>query len=194
MMQDKDEDAFVERIARALRTAERAGAAFDERTMSAVYTAAREAKAATKSWWTRERTIHVTPLATLALAASLAAVVVGRSYLLNTRGRADQRAVAALTKPDTVHIVRFVLVNPAADRVSLVGAFNHWDKNANALRQADGSGIWTVDVPLARGRHEYAFVVYDESGEHWLTDPASPTLHDEFGTETSIISVGSSAL
>jgi hypothetical protein len=194
MMQDKDEDAFVERIAKALRTVERAGAAFDERTMSAVYAAAREAKAATKSWWTRERTIHVTPLATLALAASLAAVVVGGSYLLSARDRAEQRNRDALATPDTVHIVRFVLVNPAADRVALIGAFNHWDKHANALRQADGSGIWTADVPLPRGRYEYAFVVYDENGEHWLTDPVSPTVHDEFGTETSIISVGSSAL
>lgn len=189
MSNEMNNDAFAERIARPLRAAEHADATFEARAMSAVHAAARarEPNSLTHaSWWTRRRTVSMSPLAALAAAAAFAALLLGGSSLV---GRSSVSAPAVAAR-DTVHIVRFVLVEPGARRVALVGGFNGWSKEATLLQDAGANGVWTVDVPLAAGRHEYAFVVIDERGERWIADPATLPKRDEFGTESSVLSIG----
>jgi hypothetical protein len=189
-----DNDPFIERIAKPLRAPERPDATFEARAMSAVLAAARSEAEATarRSWWLRPRLLHVSPIASLALAAGFAGLVLAGSMLFGSR--TDQQVVQAPApaQVDTVHVVRFVLVDPSARQVALVGAFNQWEKGAT-LMSASGQGVWTVEVPLTSGRHEYAFVVVDQRGERWVADPLGLTVRDEFGTESSVISVGTRA-
>jgi len=188
MNEHSNDDEFAKRIVEPLRAAERVDATFEARAMSAVHAAAREeaVRNAARPWWIRSRVVRITPPATLALAAGFAAIVLAAASLLNVRTQTS--AVAA--RPDTVHVVRFVLVNPDAKRVALVGNFNQWQKNATLLHATGTAGVWTVDVPLRNGRHEYAFIVSDQDGEHWIADPFADQVRDDFGTESSVISVG----
>lgn len=191
-----NQDAFVERIAKVMRTAESPDATFEARAMSAVHAAARAERSADarRSWWLRPRSVRFTPLAALAMAAGFAAIVlVGSSSISGTLlpsvpGEGARQTVGS-TERDTVHVVRFLFVDSAATRVALVGGFNQWKKDALLLRQVGTTGVWSVDVPLHGGRYEYAFVVYDQDGERWVADRFAPSTRDEFGTETSLISV-----
>ena len=188
----QNDDPFIEAAARPLRQTERPDATFEARAMSAVHAAARAdaAALARRSWWLRPRTVRLTPLASLALAAGFAGLVIAGVASLNATSRAG--APVAQAPPDTVHVVRFVLVEPSARQVAIVGDFNQWQKGATLLATSR-DGVWTVDVPLRSGRHEYAFVVLGERGERWIADPLSLTVRDEFGTESSVISVGKPA-
>lgn len=82
--------------------------------------------------------------------------------------------------------VQFVYVGPQAQAVSLVGSFNDWDPSANPLRQDGTHGVWTAEVPLKRGHHEYAFNV----DGRWVPDYDAPLgASDEFGVANSVILV-----
>ena len=128
------------------------------------------------TWAFAPRTIRVSPAGMLALAAGIAALVVfGRT------------TPPAATPPVPVKVVRFALQAPEASTVALVGDFNDWDTGATPLRPAAGSdGLWTIEVPLSVGRHEYAFVV---DGTEWrATADAAPTT-DDFGRPNAIVLV-----
>jgi hypothetical protein len=89
---------------------------------------------------------------------------------------------------DLVVPTQFVLDAPRASRVALVGDFNAWDTAATPLARVSSRGIWTVTVPLAPGRHTYAFMV---DGTAWTLDPRAPAAHDpDFGTPSSVVLVG----
>ncbi len=150
-----------------------------------------------RKWWLRSFTLQITPLSAFALAASIVGVVVLSSVVLRRTASAPPPgqtvAVAgkAAVEPrhDTTYVVRFILVAPSASHVALVGDFNNWRRNATPLTTTGRRGAWTVSVALAPGQHEYAFIVDDT---HWIADPhAALTVADEFGTESSIVSVGS---
>lgn len=82
--------------------------------------------------------------------------------------------------------VQFMLVAPTASRVALVGEFNDWDPGATPMSRAPG-GAWHVALPLARGRHVYAFVV---DGSAWVTDPQAPIAPEGwFGSRNSVMLV-----
>lgn len=186
MINDRlDDDVFGRRVAERLREPQHADPAFVERVMATVESAGVESLPG-RSWWARPRTLRFTPIAALALAAGVALAAVG---LTLTARDVVRRPIAAVS--DTVYLVRFVLSDDAAESVALVGSFNDWMKNATPLRRS-GSGVWTVTVALPHGRHEYAFVVRDRRGERWTADPAGLLRRDEFGTESSVVSVGSS--
>jgi hypothetical protein len=141
---------------------------------------------ARSAWLVRPLSLRVPPLALGAIAAGLVAIgVLGHAGV----ARAPARAVAATAaSPDTVRLVRFVLVDPAAARVALVGDFNGWDASRTPMRAARAGGIWTVELRLPPGRHTYAFVV---DGGRWVVDPAAPLApEDGFGTPNSVIVVG----
>ena len=192
---NEDDAAFADRVAAPLRAPERVDSTFGERIMSAVRADVRERAAAIsgapaprrRGWWQRTWTLRLTPITALATAAAIAvlALLGARAGIVHGNRTSDFAAAPA----DTVYVVRFVLVAPDARNVSVVGDFNNWNRTTTALAPSGNDGIWTTSVPLPPGRHEYAFIV---DGENWTPDPlASVTVHDDFGTASSIVTVGS---
>ena len=186
MMSDdaKVPDEFVERVARPLRSPEKVDGTFQARVMSAVHADQR----ATASSWRRPFTVRLTVPMALAAAAVFAAVVLAAESGL--RHLTSAPSSVAAQKTDTIMLVRFVFTDAGARSVSLVGSFNQWRRDATPLRVDGVAGTWTVSVPLRAGRHEYAFIVSDGTRERWIADPAVPTLLDQHGTESSILSLG----
>lgn len=84
--------------------------------------------------------------------------------------------------------VQVVLRAPAARHVSVVGDFNSWDAEADAMTRDPATGLWSRTLALRPGRHVYAFVVDDSV---WMRDPRSPAAPDEdFGRPGSVLLVG----
>jgi len=83
-------------------------------------------------------------------------------------------------------VVRFALIADGATRVTVVGDFNRWDPTATPLHRGADGRTWSVAVPLAAGRHVYAFVV-----DGGLTaDPTAPrAAEDDFGAPNSVVVV-----
>jgi len=163
---------------------------FELRVMSAVHAEAlartdTDHSAQRQSWWAKRYTIRFTALAGLAAAASIIAVVAVSAMMLSHNPQSSIRQQSAVSTVGTTH---FVLVNETAKQVYLVGDFNNWSKTP--LTRSANQTAWTVSVPLNEGKHEYAFIVNDENGEHWVADPLSTKVEDEFGTESSIVRVG----
>ena len=190
-----DDAAFLDRVARSLRAPERAHPSFERRIMEKVRAEGSTLYPATlthSSWWRTTRAFNLTPLAALAIAAS-ALIVVGLSGLaIGSRvsaSRAPQH-VALSPTTDTVQLVRFVFVDSRARSVQLVGDFNEWTKGSTELKPSGAPGVWAASVALSPGRHEYAFIV---DGTRWVVDPLAVKSSDDFGTESSVIRVGSSA-
>jgi hypothetical protein len=121
----------------------------------------------------RER--RVNPLwAILAAAAVVAMVLIARPWNRNGASRADN--------------LQFVFVAPQAASVVLVGDFNDWDPARAPMQTAHG--VWATVVQLAPGRYRYAFLV---NGVEWRADPSAPAANDdEFGTPSSVVTVGGS--
>jgi hypothetical protein len=81
---------------------------------------------------------------------------------------------------------QFVYDGPAR-RVVLVGDFNNWDAQATPLEREPASALWSVTVPIQRGRHIYAFLV----DSVWTVDKRAPVASDpDFGVTGSVILVG----
>ena len=136
-------------------------------------------------WWRRPRTVRLSPLAGLGLAAGFAGLVaLGTLATADRFGAAEQPPVAATV--DTVHLVRFAISAPEARSVALVGDFNGWARSGTELFASEVAGVWTITLPLPPGRHQYAFLI---DGERWVVDPTAGIVSDDFGTETSVVTV-----
>lgn len=189
-----DDERFARNVAAPLRAAERLDDDFRDRLLAAVRAEPRPAGAAPAApadigWWRRARTVRVSPLGGLALAAGVAGLMAASAALaprLASTPAAPTHVAVAPPSPDTVYVVRFVLSAPSASSVALVGSFNAWDRAATRLRRA-GDGTWVAQVTLPAGRHEYAFIV---DGRRWMADPAATqTIADDFGTESSLLTL-----
>ncbi|HUG38287.1 MAG TPA: glycogen-binding domain-containing protein [Candidatus Limnocylindrales bacterium] len=136
-------------------------------------------------WAVRPRSIRISPLAGAALAAATAAALVFVSAEHAPTG-VDQAAVAT---SDTTVVTRFVFVAPEARTVHLTGDFAGWIPEGIPLEDLRGTGIWSVDVSLPPGVHEYTFIV---DGSEWRPDPrAVSQVDDGFGRVNSIVIVSS---
>lgn len=137
----------------------------------------RPAHARALQWLARPRAVRVSPIGMLAAAAAIAGL------MFITRPSSSGVADPAGAAP-----VQFVLFAPSAARVTLVGDFNDWDPAATPLvASRQRAGFWTVEIPLAAGRHEYAFLL---DGSRWMADPAAPVAADgEFGAPNSTLTV-----
>ncbi len=192
--ENEPESARLKNIIAALKKPLHLDETFELRVMSAVHAEALakidagHAKAQEEHWWSRRYTLRFTALGGLAAAASIAAVIA----LAATAGtRSSPSSQSSLSQHSEFSIpVHFVLVNNSAKQVYLVGDFNDWSKTKTPLTKTVNRSAWTVSVPLQAGKHEYAFIVDDENGEHWVADPLSTKVEDEFGTESSIVRVG----
>ncbi|TKB67137.1 MAG: hypothetical protein E8D47_04945 [Nitrospira sp.] len=83
--------------------------------------------------------------------------------------------------------VRFVLLAPEAKKVALVGSFNGWAEEATKMKMRDGTGFWSVDVPLRDGEYTFMYLV---DGTRWVTPPAAEDfVTDGFGQTNGILVV-----
>src|SRR5690349_2631003 len=167
---DEPDRASMDKVITRLQAPVTLDETFDVRVMSAVHAAALasiDERASVEPdaahWWNRRFTLRFTAIGALAMAASVAGIVLLSSAMLwkTINDLAPKRAAG-------VQNVHFILVNDRADQVYLVGDFNGWSKTQTPLIRAANNNSWTVSVPLTQGRHEYAFVVKDGAGEHWV--------------------------
>ncbi len=92
-------------------------------------------------------------------------------------GKGDERRIydklgAQLRTIDGVHGSSFAVWAPNAQRISVVGDFNHWDGRFHPMRSLGPSGVWEIFVPgVGEGAH-YKFEIRDKQGHISLkTDP-----------------------
>ena len=174
-----------------------AAASEDENAMAAVAPSRRSPFLTRAATWLHSR-VPLAAAAGLALAAGLAGYAIrgGPTPTASNVATISQQAplptlVSAERGSSTAdHPVptQFVLDARRASEVALVGDFNAWDASNTPLVRDPTSGIWTVTVALAPGRHTYAFMV---DGATWTLDPRAPISRDpDFGTPSSVVLVG----
>lgn len=185
------EAAFAARLGTALRASKAPPEDFDSRLMRTILesgdvTTRPPVRAEQgRPWWTRKRAVALSPFGGLAFAAGFAGIVaLGTLAAVRDGASAPDASVATAARVDTVHLVRFVIQQAGAQRVSLAGDFNGWSRDALPLEASADGSVWSVTLPLAAGRYEYAFVV---DGERWIADPQSHAVQDEFGGATSVL-------
>jgi 1,4-alpha-glucan branching enzyme len=95
-------------------------------------------------------------------------------YLFNegTHLQAYEHLGAHLRLIDQVQGVYFAVWAPNAQRVSVVGEFNHWDGRCHPMRSLGASGIWELFLPhLEEGAH-YKYELLSAEGKLLLkADP-----------------------
>lgn len=191
------DDELIERAADELRRPVRMDPAVDARVMATVHALPRHRTARSDrgwlAWLTQPQTVRFSPLGAMAAMALVVAAVVLVPRLSPDNGAERVAATSARLKAeqstgsDSTHMVQFVFVAPTAHSVSLVGDFNNWEMDATPLSAGPSRSVWTVRLPLANGRHRYAFVVDDST---WAADPsAPPAAGDDFGVPSSVITV-----
>ena len=79
--------------------------------------------------------------------------------------------------------VRFRFHNSRARAVALAGDFNGWSTTSHPM-QRSGNALWTLEVELPPGRHEYKFLV---DGKDWWNDPDAPKTPNIWGSENSYV-------
>jgi hypothetical protein len=190
-------DPFIEEIAGELRRPVRFDSTFESRVMAALEPAMKPLPVERRSstpWLLRPRILYVSPLAGLAAAAALVAIIT--MSVLNT---APTKDLARDQQPDTgivlpgqySHVSNalfsapFTYIDRTAKSVAVVGSFNDWDATKTVLTRI-GDSVWTAAIPLAPGRYEYQLVVDGK----WIANPAAQeTAPSEFGAANSVIIV-----
>ncbi|HEU5170793.1 MAG TPA: isoamylase early set domain-containing protein [Gemmatimonadales bacterium] len=192
-MTDHREDRLLERAIDELRRPVSLSDDFDAEVMAGVKRPGAFRLGVILRSLGERRVVAVSPIGMIGAAAVIAGVAVGGAALfarLLTGGVTREAAVVTDESRD-VQVVRFVLAAPGAGRVNLVGDFNGWDADATPLRLTGSGGVWIADVPLRRGRHEYAFLI---DGHEWRPDPAAPRAPtNDYDTPNSAIIVGAQA-
>jgi len=134
-------------------------------------------------WAARPRLVRVSPLSGAALAFAATAALI----FVSSQNPSPALPPAGVGSSTGGIVTRFVFVAPEARSVHLTGDFVSWSTDGIALDDLRGTGIWTVDVELAPGVHEYTFIV---DGTEWQPDPrAVSQVDDGFGRVNSIVIV-----
>ena len=106
-------------------------------------------------------------------------------YLFNegTHYEIYRKLGAHVLEKDGVWGVHFAVWAPNAQRVSVVGDWNHWDGRVHPMRKMAPSGIWEIFIPGIREGEHYKFEVRGPHGEIMLkTDPFA--FFAQHGTQT----------
>ncbi len=61
--------------------------------------------------------------------------------------------------------VRFAVWAPNAQRVSVVGGFNHWDGRRHPMRLRQGAGVWELFIPRVTAGAIYKYEIVGPDGE-----------------------------
>ncbi|MFA5242144.1 MAG: 1,4-alpha-glucan branching protein GlgB [Sulfuricella sp.] len=92
-------------------------------------------------------------------------------YLLGA-GRLHQ-GYRILGAQHTTHLgiagIRFAVWAPNAERVSVVGDFNHWDGRAHPMRSLGSSGVWELFIPELAAGSFYKFEIRNRHSGQILT-------------------------
>jgi len=100
-------------------------------------------------------------------------------------------AIATAAQPaadqgDILVTFRFTPVISGVSSVTVAGSFNGWDPAAHPMTDPEEDGTYETVVNLARGEHQYKFVVDGE----WHADPNnSNTSDDGLGGQNSVVNV-----
>jgi len=79
--------------------------------------------------------------------------------------------------------VLFAVRAEVGSKVFLAGSFNGWDPIAQPMTDKAGDGLYACTVSLAKGKHEYKFVINGV----WCADPENPEwVPNEMGTLNSV--------
>jgi hypothetical protein len=150
-------------------------------------------------WLLRPRTFYVSPLAGLAVAAGIVAVIamsvlrtIPNSELAAASSKADTSfvlptasAFVPVSAAPALYAAPFTYIDRNARSVAVVGSFNDWDPTKGVLSQSSDS-VWSRNIMLAPGRYEYQLVVDGK----WIADPsAQQRSESEFGTANSVLMV-----
>ena len=74
--------------------------------------------------------------------------------------------------PGAASGTRFAVWAPNAERVSVVGAFNHWDGGAHVMHSRASSGIWELTIPGLGLGTIYKYEIRDRAGRLFVkADP-----------------------
>jgi hypothetical protein len=197
-----DNDREWNRIEQELRRQPAVNRAAIARIMTEIHRAPRRSWLA-RAWdWMAEPKLTLSPITALATMGIVVAAAVGIARLDSGSAVVPGSESAVANGGQVTRVlpvstgaqrqdVQFVLVADSATDVRIVGDFNDWDARATPLRRSGSGGVWSVVVPLAPGRHVYAFVI---DGKQWIADAAAPQApENEFGTPKSIIMVGGSS-
>lgn len=80
---------------------------------------------------------------------------------------------------------RFVVYEPAANRVELAGSFTGWQRTP--MQPIRNSGYWELRLQVPAGEHRFAYIL---DGSEQIADPTLPAREkDDFGGENSILTV-----
>jgi hypothetical protein len=184
------DDPLIARVAAELRRPAAPRPGFEARVMAAVRRAPPALPARAWTWLREPRRFAVSPLGGLAMAAGLAGLVIVGTWgavRASRTGDTDRATATRAGEASAASLVTFVFVAPEARTVSLAGDFDGWDRARMQMRR-EASGLWTLEVPLAPGRYQYAFVV---DGRRFVADPAAPrAVGDDFGQPSSVVTVG----
>jgi hypothetical protein len=179
------EEAHLRHLLGSLKEEVRAPAALRQAVMREVAAIPSPLWRRVLDWAVRPRSIHISPLSGTALAAAAAAALI----LVSSWGGPASVEDGTVASAETGVVTRFVFVAPEARSVHLTGDFVAWSPEGIALDDLRGSGIWTVDLSLPPGVHEYTFIV---DGTEWRPDPrAVSQVDDGFGRQNSVVIVSS---
>lgn len=106
-------------------------------------------------------------------------------YLFNEGTHYDiyKKLGAHMIELDGVRGVHFAVWAPNAQRVSVVGDFNHWDGRVHPMRKLVPAGVWEIFIPEAPEGAHYKFEIRGPHGETFLkTDPFA--FYAQHGTQT----------
>ena len=148
-----ESDEVIQRVARTLRgETVRVTADFDARAMQRV----REESQIIVvpglwRWMTRSRTIKLSPLGALAVAAGLAGVVTLAARRDDGGRNLSTVPAGEVVGAPSAQMMEFVFVNPSASSVSIVGDFNDWEEGGSPLQRVrKGEGCGRSRSPGAR--------------------------------------------
>ncbi len=95
-------------------------------------------------------------------------------------------------RADGIAGMLFAVWAPNAERVSVIGDFNHWDGRVHPMRCRGGSGVWELFLPGLEGGMLYKFEIRSRTGEVLVkTDPYGNQF--QLRPETACITTAESA-